>query len=50
MTVTRTSIGSGPINEFTFSPCGQYLALVSQDGWMAPSARNYFGGLFCVCW
>ena len=57
---TRTSIGAGPINEFTFSPCGQYLALVSQDGWLrvlhletmelVASARSYFGGLLCVCW
>ena len=58
--VYRTSIGSGPINEFTFSPCGGYLALVSQDGWLrvfhydsmelVASARSYFGGLLCVCW
>jgi len=58
--VYRTSIGSGPINEFTFSPCGSYLALVSQDGWLrvfhydsmelVASARSYFGGLLCVCW
>ena len=26
----RTSLGSGPINEFAFSPCGHYLAAVSQ--------------------
>ena len=58
--VYRTSIGTGPINEFTFSPCGSYLALVSQDGWLrvlhydsmelVASARSYFGGLLCVCW
>jgi len=58
--VYRTSIGTGPINEFTFSPCGNYLALVSQDGWLrvlhydsmelVASARSYFGGLLCVCW
>jgi len=56
----RTSLGSGPINEFAFSPCGHYLAAVSQDGWlrvlhydtmeMVASARSYFGGLLCVCW
>ena len=58
--VTRISIGAGPINEFTFSPCGGYLALVSQDGWLrvlhfdtmelVASARSYFGGLLCACW
>ena len=58
--VTRTSIGAGPINEFSFSPCGGYLALVGQDGWLrvlhyetmelVASARSYFGGLLCVCW
>ena len=26
----RCSIGDGAINEFVFSPCGQYLAVVSQ--------------------
>ena len=26
----RTSLGTGPINEFAFSPCGHYLAAVSQ--------------------
>ena len=58
--MTRISIGAGPINEFTFSPCGAYLALVSQDGWLrvlhfdtmelVASARSYFGGLLCACW
>ncbi|KAL1110273.1 hypothetical protein AAG570_008350 [Ranatra chinensis] len=48
------------INEFAFSPCGDYLAVVSQDGFlrvfhydtMEPvgSARSYFGGFLCVCW
>ena len=32
--VYRISVGVGPINEFVFSPCGAYLALVSQDGWL----------------
>jgi len=58
--VYRCSIGSGPINEFVFSPCGAYLAVVSQDGMLrvfhfdtmelVGSARSYFGGLLCVCW
>jgi len=57
---TRCSVGAGPINEFVFSPCGAYLALVSQDGmlrvlhWdtmeLVGQARSYFGGLLCVCW
>jgi len=56
----RCSLGQGPINEFVFSPCGAYLAVVSQDGmlrvlhWdtmeLVGSARSYFGGLLCVCW
>ena len=56
----RCSIGTGPINEFVFSPCGAYLAVVSQDGMLrvfhfdtmelVGSARSYFGGLLCVCW
>jgi len=58
--VYRCSIGSGPINEFVFSPCGAYIAVVSQDGMLrvfhfdtmelVGSARSYFGGLLCVCW
>lgn len=58
--VYRCSIGSGPINEFVFSPCGAYLATVSQDGMLrvfhfdtmelVGCARSYFGGLLCVCW
>lgn len=48
------------INEFSFSPCGNYLAIVSQDGFLrvfhydtmelVGSARSYFGGFLCVCW
>uniref|UniRef100_A0A023F3K8 Putative wd40 protein dmr-n9 n=1 Tax=Triatoma infestans TaxID=30076 RepID=A0A023F3K8_TRIIF len=48
------------INEFAFSPCGTYLAIVSQDGFLrvfhydtmelVGSARSYFGGFLCVCW
>ena len=32
--ITRWSIGEGAINEFDFSPCGQHLAVVSQDGFL----------------
>lgn len=58
----RWVIGSegSSINEFAFSPCGQYLAVVSQDGFLrvfqydtmdlVGSARSYFGGFLCVCW
>lgn len=48
------------INEFCFSPCGQFLAIVSQDGFLRVFnydkmeligiARSYFGGFLCVCW
>lgn len=48
------------INEFEFSPCGLYLAVVSQDGFLrvfdyekmdlVGIARSYFGGFLCVCW
>ena len=53
-------IGSGAINEFAFSPCSKYLAVVSEDGHMRVfdyrsmelkgTMRSYFGGLLCVCW
>lgn len=48
------------INEFSFSPCGANLAVVSQDGFLRVfhydameligRARSYFGGFLCVCW
>ena len=48
------------VNEFAFSPCGKYLAVVSQDGYLrvfyyntmklTGQARSYFGGLICVAW
>ncbi|XP_052866189.1 WD repeat-containing protein 20 [Anopheles cruzii] len=48
------------INEFCFSPCGQHLAVVSQDGFLrifhyermelVGIVRSYFGGFLCVCW
>lgn len=47
------------INEFSFSPCGANLAIVSQDGFLrvfnyesmelVGIARSYFGGFLCVC-
>ena len=56
----RWVIGQGAINEFAFSPCSRYLAVVSQDGFLrvfhydsmelVGSMRSYFGGLLCVCW
>jgi len=58
--IYRCSIGDGSLNEFAFSPCGLYIATVSQDGVLrifhyesmdlVGSARSYFGGLLCVCW
>ena len=56
----RWIVGEGAINEFAFSPCSKYLAVVSQDGYLrvfdfdamnlVGSMRSYFGGLLCVCW
>lgn len=56
----RWVIGSGAINEFSFSPCKKYLAVASQDGYLrvfnydsmdlVGSMKSYFGGLLCVCW
>lgn len=56
----RWVIGSGAINEFAFSPCAKYLAVVGQDGYLRVfnydsmdllgSMKSYFGGLLCVCW
>lgn len=58
-TFTTTASG-GAINEMAFSPCGQLLAIVSQDGFLRVFdyerqellgvARSYFGGFLCVCW
>lgn len=52
-------VGSA-INDLAFSPDGQQLALVTQDGWLRifqydsmellGTARSYFGGLLCVAW
>ena len=56
----RWTVGAGAINEFAFSPCGQYLAVVSADGYLRVFVystveviglmRSYFGGLLCVAW
>jgi len=56
----RWTVGSGAINEFAFSPCGQYLAVVNADGYLRVFVystvevvglmRSYFGGLLCVAW
>ena len=56
----RWTIGAGAVNEFAFSPCGQYLAVVSADGYLRVFVystvevvglmRSYFGGLLCVAW
>ena len=58
--IFRWVIGEGSLNEFAFSPCGKYLATVSQDGFLRVfnydtmdligRMRSYFGGLLCVCW
>ena len=55
------SISGGTcINEFSFSPCSRYLAMVSQDGFLRVFnfdcqelmgvMKSYFGGLRCICW
>ena len=56
----KWTIGKGSITEFAFSPCGHFLAVVSQDGYLRlfnydhmeleGIARSYFGGLTCVAW
>lgn len=53
-------IGQGTINEFAFSPCSKYVAVVGQDGHLRVlhfssmellgTMRSFFGGLLCVCW
>jgi hypothetical protein len=58
--VQRWTIGTGAINEFAFSPCGHYIAIVSADGYLriftygasdiVGTMRSYFGGLLCVAW
>uniref|UniRef100_A0A2C9JFM8 Uncharacterized protein n=1 Tax=Biomphalaria glabrata TaxID=6526 RepID=A0A2C9JFM8_BIOGL len=56
----RWVIGQGAINEFAFSPCSKYLAVVSQDGHLRVfqystmdllgTMKSFFGGLLCVNW
>lgn len=56
----RWIIGEGSLNDFAFSPCGKFLATVSQDGFMrvfeydtmelVGRMRSYFGGLVCLSW
>ncbi len=58
--IFRWSIGEGAIHEFAFSPCGEFLAIVSQDGFLrvfhydkmelVGRMRSYFGGLLCIDW
>ncbi|NXR46619.1 DMWD protein, partial [Hippolais icterina] len=58
--VLKWAVGTGPLNEFAFSPDGRWLACVSQDGalrvfhfssmLLQGMMRSYFGGLLCVCW
>lgn len=58
--IAKCNINGSSINEFSFSPCGDYLATVSQDGFLRVfhfdtmeligSARSYFGGLLCCAW
>ena len=56
--IARWSIGSGSINEFSFSPDNTLLAVVSQDGFLrifnyekmelVIYMKSYFAGLLCV--
>lgn len=58
--ISKCSLTTGAVNEFSFSPCGEFLAVVSQDGFLrifnfesmdlTGTAKSYFGGLHCVCW
>lgn len=53
-------VGDGAINQFSFSPCHRYVAVVTGDGYMRVinynemtlygCMRSYFGGLLCVAW
>ena len=56
----RWVVGEGSINEFAFSPCARFIAVVSQDGYLrvfnfnsmelVGLMKSYFGGLLCVSW
>lgn len=58
--IIRWQVGVGSINEFAFSPCGHFIAIVSQDGFLRVfhydrveligCMRSYFGGLLCLSW
>ena len=58
--IYKWMVGRGSVNEFAYSPCGHYLAVASQDGFLrlfnydtmelTGFFRSYFGGLLCVCW
>lgn len=55
----RWSVDGG-INDMQFSPCSQYLALATRNGFLrvfswenyelVGSAHSYFGGFLCVSW
>ena len=58
----RWEFGSGgyAVNEFAFSPCNKFMAVVTQDGFLRVynydtmefhgQMKSYFGGLICVGW
>jgi len=58
--VSKCLLHGTSITEFSFSPCGQFIATVSQDGFLRifvfdsmeliGTARSYFGGLLCCSW
>ena len=56
----KWTVGHGAINQFAFSPCGNLLAVASQDGYLRVFnyhsmeliglTRSYFGGFTCLDW
>nr|XP_018669722.1 WD repeat-containing protein 20 isoform X4 [Ciona intestinalis] len=56
---TMTTDGSG-VHNFSFSPCGRFIAIVTQNGYLRildintydllGCMKSYFGGLLSCCW
>ncbi|KAK2709320.1 WD repeat-containing protein 20-like [Artemia franciscana] len=56
----KWDLGESCINEFEFSPCAQYLAVVTRDGLLRVFnynemevigiGKSYFGSLLCLAW
>jgi len=58
--ISRWHISASAVNDLSFSPNGEYLATVSQDGYLRvfdfkaekllTVYRSFFGGLLCCAW